>query len=339
MAERRSRTRTQRRGQAGAVPTVSAAGAAAARAGAPDAAPSAGAPHAAAADQGRPLLVHLRGLRPTLTPAEERVAALVLDNPAAVSALTISELADRAATSETTVLRFAKRLGLSGYPQLRLALAAASAAATAAAAAAPRPRGDINASDSLDDILAKVASADAAAITETADSIDRAALAKAAGALAKAGRIDIYGMGASALVAADLQQKLYRLGFVAFSFNDPHLALTSAALLGRSDVAVGISYSGTTTETVEALRTAAAHGAKSIAISNYPLAPLAATADIPLLTAAREPSERSGATASRMAALLVVDCLYLATAQQHLPRARKAVAATRRAVRGHHSDD
>ncbi|NNG34141.1 MurR/RpiR family transcriptional regulator [Nakamurella aerolata] len=313
MAERRSRTSTQRRGQSAATPPPT-------------------------AEQGRPLLVHLRGLRPTLTPAEERVAALVLDNPAAVSALTISELADRAATSETTVLRFAKRLGLSGYPQLRLALAAASAAATAAAGATP-PRGDINASDSLDDILAKVASADAAAITDTANSIDRRALANAAGALAKAGRIDIYGMGASGLVAADLQQKLYRLGFVAFSFNDPHLALTSAALLGRSDVAVGISYSGTTTESVEALRAAAAHGAKSIAISNYPMAPLAAAADISLLTAAREPSERSGATASRMAALLVVDCLYLATAQQHLPRARKAVAATRRAVRGHHTDD
>ena len=70
------------------------------------------------------LLVRLRGLRPSLSPAEDRVAERVLDDPRAAAALTISELADAARTSETTVLRFCKRLGMPGYPQLRLALAA-----------------------------------------------------------------------------------------------------------------------------------------------------------------------------------------------------------------------
>ena len=52
-----------------------------------------------------------------------------------------------------------------------------------------------------------------------------------------------------------------------------------------------------------------------------------------LTTAARETSLRSGATASRIAALTVVDCLFIAVAQRHLERARKAVAETRDAVR------
>lgn len=278
------------------------------------------------------LLLRLRGIRPSLSPAEDRVAEQVLADPRAAAGLTISELAVAATTSETTVLRFCRRLGLPGYPQLRLALAEESAQ--------PRrmSRGgtDISAKDSIDDIIAKVAFTDASAVEETAQQLDRAALAATATAIAKAGRVDIYGSAASAIVGADLMQKLHRIGIVAFSWNDPHLALTSATLLRQGDVAVGISHSGTTTETIESLAAARASGATTVAITNYPVSRLASDADLVLTTSARETSLRSGATSSRIAALTVVDCLYIAVAQRNLKRARKAVADSREAVAGHH---
>jgi DNA-binding MurR/RpiR family transcriptional regulator len=278
------------------------------------------------------LLVRLRGLRPSLSPAEERVAEQVLADARAAAALTISELAAAASTSETTVLRFCKRLGLPGYPQLRLALAEESA----------HPRtsstmdSDISAKDSIDDVIAKVAFADASAVEETAQQLDREALAAAAKAIAGAKRVDIYGIAASAIVGSDLQQKLHRIGAMAFAWNDPHIALTSAALLAPRDVAIGISHSGTTTETIEALNKARSRGATTIAITNFPMSRLAVEADLVLTTAARETSLRSGATASRIAALTVVDCLYITVAQRDLRRARKAVTETRDAVSGHH---
>ena len=279
-----------------------------------------------------PLLVRLRGIRPSLSPAEDRVAEKVLANPRAAAALTISELATAATTSETTVLRFCRRLGLPGYPQLRLALAEESAQ--------PRSHGaqdtDISAKDTIDDIIAKVAFADASAVEDTAQQLDRDALAATSGAIAAASRVDIYGIGASAVVGMDLQQKLHRIGVVAFAWNDPHIALTSATLLGKGDVAIGISHSGTTSETIESLEVARGRGATTVAITNFPLSLLAARADHLLTTAARETSLRSGATASRIAALTVVDCLYIAVAQRHLTRVRKAVQETRAAVASHH---
>ena len=282
-----------------------------------------------------PLLIRLRAIRPSLTPAEERVAEVVLADARRSAGLTISALATAARTSETTVLRFCRRLGLPGYPQLRLALAEESAQ--------PRTLGgsgtDINAGDSIDDIIAKVAFTDASAVEETAHQLDRVALASAAAAIATAGRVDIYGMGASAIVGTDLQQKLHRIGVIAFAWNDPHIALTSAAPLRPGDVAVGISHSGTTTETIEALAAARATGATTVALTNFPLSRLAADADLLLTTSARETNLRSGATASRIAALTVVDCLDLAVAQRDLGRARKAVAETRRAVGSHHVID
>lgn len=279
-----------------------------------------------------PLLVRLRGIRPTLTPAEDRVATVVLADARSASDLTITALAQAADTSETTVLRFCKRLGLKGYPQLRLALAAESAM--------PREQrmagSDISATDTIDDIIAKVATVDASAVEETAQQLNRDALRDAVGAVAGSSRVDIYGIGASATVGIDLQQKLHRIGVVSFAWNDPHIALTSATLLGKKDVAIAISHSGATSETVEALAAARGRGATTVAITNFPLSPLAAAADIVLTTAARETSLRSGATASRIAALTVVDCLYIAVAQRDLPRARKHVADSRKAVAGHH---
>jgi DNA-binding MurR/RpiR family transcriptional regulator len=282
-----------------------------------------------------PLLIRLRGIRPSLSPAEDRVAEIVLADARRAAGLTISELASAARTSETTVLRFCRRLGLPGYPQLRLALAEESAHPRTMS----RTITDISATDTIDDVIAKVAFTDASAVEETAQQLDRGALVAAATAIAKAGRVDIYGIAASAIVGIDLQQKLHRIGVVAFVWNDPHIALTSATLLGRGDVAVGISHSGTTTETIESLAAARSAGATTVAITNFPVSRLANGADILLTTAARETSLRSGATASRIAALTVVDCLYIAVAQRNLRRARKALLDTREAVAGHHVAD
>ncbi len=284
------------------------------------------------AREATPLLVRLRALMPSLAPAGQRVARRVLDDPIGASALTISELAVAADTSETTVNRFCKALGLPGYPQLRLSLAAETGG--------PAPReqvgADIGPDDTLDDVVAKVAWADARAVEETAQQLDTAVLADVVQAMAGAGRVDLYGMGASAFVALDLQQKLHRIRRVSFAWSDPHIALTSAALLEPGDVAIAFSHTGTTSETVEALVQAGGRGATTVAITNFPGSPLAAAADHVLTTAARETTYRSGAMASRIAQLTLVDCLFIGLAQRDLDRTRPALEVTYAAVRGHH---
>jgi DNA-binding MurR/RpiR family transcriptional regulator len=278
-----------------------------------------------------PLLVRVRAVMPALAPAEQRVANAVLADPGGVAAMTISELADVASTSETTVIRFCKQIGVPGYPQLRLQLAAQSAQEMVR----PEVGGDIEPDDSLDDVVGKVAFADERAVRETAQQLDVAALSKVVAAVAKAPRVDLYGAAASAFVALDLQQKLHRIRRVAFAWSDVHVMLTSAALLGDEDVAIGISHTGTTVEVIEALEEAKRHGATTVAVTNFPRSPLAQTADLVLTTAARETTYRSGAMSSRIAQLMVIDCLFIGVAQSVLPDARKALEETATAVRGH----
>jgi DNA-binding MurR/RpiR family transcriptional regulator len=276
--------------------------------------------------------VTVRAKLPSLPPAEQRVAELVLADPAGVATWTISELARQAETSETTVSRFCRALGFSGYPQLRLTLA--TEVGRLGAVPAQDLGGDIGPGDDLANVVAKIAFADARAVEDTASQLDVAVLERVVDALAAAGRIDVYGVGASAFVAADFQQKLHRVGRVAFAWSDPHTALTSAAVLGPGDVALGISHTGTTEETVSVLAEAARHGATTVALTNFPGSPLAGAADHVLTTAARETTFRSGAMASRLAQLTVVDCLFVGVAQRTYDETTAALAVTYAAVQG-----
>nr|WP_244210718.1 MurR/RpiR family transcriptional regulator [Amycolatopsis kentuckyensis] len=278
-------------------------------------------------------LVRIRSLLPGLARAEQRVAKVVLEDPASVARRSITEVALAANTSETTVTRFCKAVGVGGYPQLRIALAADTARTEARTTR--NLGGEIGPEDDLAAVIGKVSFADARAVEETADQLEVATLERVIEVVANAGRVDVYGVGASAFVAADLQQKLHRIGRVCFAWSDTHIMLTSAAVLSPGDVAIGVSHTGATTDTVEALRVAREHGAVTIAVTNFPRSPITEVADHVLTTAARETTFRSGATASRIAQLTVIDCLFIGVAQRHMDASVSALDATRDAVGSH----
>jgi len=281
-------------------------------------------------------LIRIRSLLPGLARAEQRVADVVLEDPAGVARRSITEVAEAASTSETTVTRFCKAVGVGGYPELRIALAAATARAEARATVDMGR--DIDPDDDLNKVVGKVSFADARAVEDTAEQLDMQVLAQVVEAIAGAGRIDVYGVGASAFVAADLQQKLYRIGRVCFAWSDTHIMLSSAALLGPGDVAVGISHTGATTDTVEALRGAQDRGATTVAFTNFPRSPITEVADLVLTTAVRETTFRSGAMASRIAQLSMIDCVFIGVVQRHLNSAVVALDNARAAVDAHRLD-
>ena len=262
------------------------------------------------------VLINVRRALPSLRPAEQRVAHAVLADPAGISESSITAVARMCDTSETTVLRFCRAIGLAGYPELRIALARAAQFEETDHAGGPPLNGTISATDGLADVVAKIAHADARAIEDTAASLDLGSLKAAIDALLRASRIDIYGVGASGLVGHHLHQKLHRIGLVSFVATEAQLALTSAELLGARDVALGITHSGVTAAVVDALQAARQRGATTIAVTNYDRSPVAAQADLILTTAARETTFRSGSMSSRISQLAVVDCLFAGAAQR-----------------------
>jgi DNA-binding MurR/RpiR family transcriptional regulator len=281
------------------------------------------------------VLARVRQLLPEFTGALQRVAEQVLADPAAAARATIVELAERSGTSPATVTRFCRTLGFNGYAELRLGIAGETGRVDRPAGWGVDIGREIQPEDPLDRVIQQIMAADTRAMHDTAARLDLRAIANAADAIAAARRVDIYGASSSALVGAELQFCLHRIGVAAWSWKDIHDGLASAATLGRDDVAIGISHTGQTQETIEILAEAGSHGATTIALTSSPRSPLAELADVVLLTAIHATPFRPDALSARFPQLVVLDLLYIAVAQRLHDTAHAAFQVTARAVDAH----
>ena len=284
------------------------------------------------------VLIRVRSALPSLRPAEQRVAQAVLADPAGVSERSITAVARLCKTSETTVLRFCRAVGLAGYPELRIALARAAQGEENERSAGTPPTSVIAPTDSLADVVSKIAWADARAVADTGAALDHDALEAAVAAVSQARRVDIYGVGASAMVGQELHGRLHRIGVTSCVWPDPHAALASAAGLTAEDVAIGISHTGTTLDILDPLRVARSRSATTIAITNFERAPIVGFSDVVLTTAARETTFRLGAMASRIPQLVLVDCLFAGVALRSFDRSVAALAATDAVLQTRHDE-
>jgi DNA-binding MurR/RpiR family transcriptional regulator len=170
---------------------------------------------------------------------------------------------------------------------------------------------------------------------DTATLLDLTEVQRAAEAIAGASRVNIFGASGSALVGEEMQFSLHRIGVAAWAWNDVHEGLAGAALLRTGDVALGISHTGQTRETIETLAEAGSHGATTVALTGFARSPLAELADIVLLTASQATTFRPDGLSARHPQLVVLDLLYIAVAQRTYDRANAAFQRTARAVGGH----
>ena len=280
----------------------------------------------------RDVIEMIRSMQAELSLAEGRVAATVLADPQFTIAATVAELATRAQVSQASVVRFSRALGFDGVPALRLELAQELSRRALELERSDIAEGEINAADTVADVVSKIAFHEARSIEQTARLIDLDALDRVAGAIATAHHTSVYGVGASGLAAADLAQKLQRIGLMCLGSQDTHVQLVNAALAGPESVAVAFSFSGRTAEVHHALSIAKRGGALTVAVTNDRDSPIGKVADLVLMTSAREAELRAAALASRMAQLAVVDFLFVRIAQLRFDDVESALEATRAAV-------
>lgn len=278
----------------------------------------------------------IRMALPRLRPAEAKVGQLVLADPDAALESTVASLAQRAGVSQASVVRFTRALGLSGLPALRIELAQELSRQAVELERSNIAQGQINPADTVAEVVAKVAFHEARSIEQTARDLDLEALDQVAQAIADGHHVVTFGVGASGLAAADLAQKLQRIGLMCLSSHDTHVQLVHAALADPATVAVAFSFGGRTVEVLRAQQIARQAGALTVAVTNDPESPVAGASQLVLRTSAREAAMRAAALASRMAQLAVVDFLFVRVAQLRFDDLGTALRATFEAVGEQH---
>ena len=223
--------------------------------------------------------------------------------------------------------RFCRAIGLDSYQHLLIELAQERGRGQVSDWGTAEIGPDISPDDSLERVVQVVGNADLRAVQQTIDRIDLDAIERAAQAVARARRIDVYGVGGSGAVAQETETRLFRIGCAVRGWTEVHGATTSAALLTPADVAVGISHSGATRETVEPFELAKERGATTVAITSDPRSSLARSADIRLISSASETNFLTG-IGGRHSVLVLLDCLYVRVAQLSYQRASASLALT-----------
>jgi glucokinase len=248
------------------------------------------------------LLDRIRQLQPELTPAEQRVATLVLEQPRLVLNEPIAGIAKLADVSQPTVIRFCRSLGFLGLADFKLKFASALTGSI------PVRHSQVRHSDSTHDLSAKVIDNTVSAILKFRDQLDVRAIDRAIELVSRAKRIEFYAMGNARVVALDGQHKFFRFRIPTALYGDSHLFSLAADLLGPGDVVVAISNSGRLPELLDAVDKARAAGADVIAISSSQ-SPLAKRASVVLAVDHAEDNTSFLSMISRVLQLLLIDIM------------------------------
>ncbi|MDQ0340022.1 DNA-binding MurR/RpiR family transcriptional regulator [Caldalkalibacillus uzonensis] len=273
-------------------------------------------------------LVMLKEMLPHLPPSEQKIARYILDHPREAVGFTAAELGERSQTSGAAVIRLCKSLGFKGLQELKLRVAGDLRTEEV------EGYRDIQPGESQQNVIEKMTSNSIQTLKETAQILSPDELERATEAVLAARRIHFFGVGASAIIAQDAQQKFLRINKQATAFPDLHMAATLTANASEQDVVMGISFSGQTKEVLKILQLANKKGAATISLTRYGASPIADEADIRLFTStSKEATFRSGATSSRLAQLHVIDILFMCVAARqydqaitHLDQTREAIA-------------
>lgn len=274
---------------------------------------------APATEINRAVLATVRSVLPSLQASDARVAQVILDEPDAVVYRSVSEVAEAAQTSSATVVRCAQKLGFRGFHDLKLALARERATFEAA-----RPEGAAPTDPRLFE-LAQVIDAGAQTVRDAAALVDPVAFDAAVSAISTAGRVLFAGVGTSWPLTHDAAYRFSAIGIRGEAYSDIHVQLLQARLLDRGDVCVAVSHTGSTRETLEAVRSARGAGATTIAITSFARSPLTDLVDHVIVAGTREVSFRLEAMASRLAHLALLDALLVSVASRDERRAQAAL--------------
>ncbi|NVD05631.1 MurR/RpiR family transcriptional regulator [Vibrio sp. JPW-9-11-11] len=239
---------------------------------------------------------------------EQKISHFIIEQQFDLAKYSATKVGAKLGISDSSVIRYAKSIGCSGFPDLKLKLAAL--APQAQKPSTQSVYAEIESSDSTQAIIDKSKNLFTSKIEQSLSLIDTDTIERSAELLLKANKILLSGIGASALVAADINHKLIRSGFnVQFNL-DYHIQIVQASLLKKGDVLLVVSARGNTQEVLTAIEKARANGAKVIALTRYGKGKVAQLSDFVIPYSYTEEHNQLGMVTPQLLQMIAFDILF-----------------------------
>jgi DNA-binding MurR/RpiR family transcriptional regulator len=264
---------------------------------------------------------------PKLKGSAQKAAQYILNSPRETINLTITELGGRAGVSEASIVRFAQSLGYSGFHALKIGLAEDIVSPMLLV------HEDLTPDDGPASSVQKAMTAGMRSLEDTVRILELPVVEAAIAAICGARQIDLFASGNSIPLAMDLNFRLTKIGLRSRFSVDPTMQEMYASLSAPEDVAIGISHTGSSKDTVYALELAKQRGARTVCITNHSDSPLTRHGDFCLFTSTRVSHFREEEMASNLAALALTEALYVGICVQRSDASVQAASKTMRATR------
>lgn len=252
----------------------------------------------------------VRTLRNELRKSDRKVAEALLENPRRIMNATVAETAELAGVSQPTVIRFCAAIGCDGFQDLKIRLAQSLALGT------PATQSAITDDDTPQEVVAKIFDYTMTSLDWARNKLDLDQMNAAVELILAATHLEIFGFGASAIVAQDMQQKFPLLGIPCNATMDSHQQLMAASMMRPGAVAVAISNTGSTLSIVELARLAREQGARVISITGAADSALFNYSDVVINVETLDNTDLFTPTTSRIAALVAADILSTLVARR-----------------------
>ncbi|MCL5498935.1 MurR/RpiR family transcriptional regulator [Escherichia coli] len=255
--------------------------------------------------------------------SDKKLADFLLAEPDRARHLSSQQLALEAGVSQSSVVKFAQKLGFKGFPALKLAI-------SEALASSPNPlsitvHNQILGDDTLRIVGEKLINENLSAMRATLDVNSEEKLRQSVEMLLAARRIILTGIGASGLVARNFGWKLMKIGLNAVVEQDMHALLATVQATDPQDLLLPISYSGERREINMAADEMLRAGGRILAITGFTPNALQQRASHCLYTIAEEQATRSAAISSTSAQTMLTDLLFMALVQRDLEHAPERI--------------
>lgn len=257
---------------------------------------------------------------------EKNIADYILDNFNYIANKSINEIASELDISDSTLFKFTRKLGFNGFKDFKISILKEEAVYK------PLIHEKISKEDDEFKITTKVFESNIKAIEDTKKLIDKDLYKKAINYLMESDRVAFFGLGGSNAVAYDAYHKFLRSPIKCLYVTDFHMQLMNASLLKENDSAIIISHTGLTKQTIEIANIVKKNKAKIIAITSYPLSPIAKLADVVLVATSDEVAYRSESLSSRLSELSIIDSIFVNIMFKNEKNSNKSLALIRHVI-------
>lgn len=239
--------------------------------------------------------------------SEKKIAKYIINNYDKVVDMTVGQLANASGSSEASVSRFCKKIGVKGFHHLKISLAKEMVESGS---------GEVSVSNniSIDDIgqsLQNILANKVEELKQTISMMDEIKLKEILKIIKNAKSVQFAAVGNTIPVAIDGAFKLNQIGIPAVSGTIWENQMGYTYNLTDKDVVIVISNSGESREMITLMEAAKEVGATTIAITNNEQSTIAKASDYHITTATREKLFLDGYCFSRVSATTVIEILYL----------------------------